>query len=179
VNERPQPIRDASPEDAAAIAAIYAPMVTDSPASFELEAPDAAEIARRIEKTAARYPWFVWDEGGVIGYAYATVYVGRPAYRWSTEVSIYLAPEARGRGIGRELLGVLLEELRARGFVNVIARIALPNPASVSLFESFGFEKVGVTPHIGFKFGRWHDVGEWQLLLAPLPKSPEEPQTPA
>lgn len=165
-------IRAASPQDAAAIAQIYGRVVTETPASFELEPPDEAEMARRIEETSSRFPWIVWDDGGVKGYAYATAFRARAAYRWSVEVSIYLAEEVRGRGVGKHLLDELIEQLRARGFVNVVAGITLPNPASVELFESRGFRNVGTYPKIGHKLGRWHDVGYWQLTLGQLTLGP-------
>ena len=156
-------IRDATADDAAAIAAIYAPLVTETIISFEEEAPPAAEMAERI---AASHVWLVAeDEGEVAGYAYAARFHPRAAYRWSAEASIYLAPAARGRGIGTRLVAELLERLRAMGFVNVFGGTALPNPASERLLESFGFEKVAHWKHAGFKFDAWHDVSWRQLTL--------------
>ena len=156
-------IRDATPADAAAIAAIYAPMVTDTIISFEEEPPSAEEVAERI---AASHVWLVAEEDGdVVGYAYATRFHPRAAYRWSVEVSIYLAPEARGRGVGRELLTPLLARLREMGFVQAFGGTALPNPASERLLESFGFKKIAHWERVGFKFDAWHDVSWRQLTL--------------
>ena len=156
-------IRDATPADAAAIAAIYAPMVTDTIISFEEEPPSADEVARRI---AASHVWLVAEEhGDVVGYAYASPFHPRAAYRWSVEVSIYLAREARGRGVGKELLAPLLDRLREMGFVQAFGGTALPNPASERLLESFGFEKVAHWERVGFKFDAWHDVSWRQLTL--------------
>ena len=156
-------IRDATAADAAAIAAIYAPLVTDTIVSFEEEPPSTAEMAQRI---AAAHVWLVAEEDGeVVGYAYAARFHPRAAYRWSAEASIYLAPEGRGRGVGKQLVTELLDRLRAMGFVNVFGGVALPNPASERLLESFGFKEVAHWEHVGFKFEAWHDVSWHQLTL--------------
>ena len=156
-------VRDAAAADAAAIADIYAPMVTDTIISFEEEPPSAKEMAERI---AASHAWLVAEEDSeVVGYAYATRFHPRAAYRWSTEVSIYLAPAARSRGIGKRLLGELLERLKEMGFVNVFGGTSLPNAASERLLESFGFKKSAHWEHVGFKFDSWHDVSWRQLTL--------------
>ena len=156
-------IRAATPADGAAIAAIYAPMVTDTIISFEEEPPSAEEMAERI---AASHLWLVAEEDGqVVGYAYAARFHPRAAYRWATEVSIYLAPEARGRGIGKELLGTLLDRLREMGFVQAFGGTALPNPASERLLDTFGFKQIALQERVGFKFDGWHDVSWRQLTL--------------
>jgi phosphinothricin acetyltransferase len=156
-------IRDAEAADAAAIAAIYAPLVTDTIISFEEDPPSEQEMAKRI---AASHAWLVAEEeGAVVGYAYAATFHPRAAYRWSAEISIYLAPDARGRGTGKLLLAALLDRLREMGFVNAFGGTALPNPASERLLESFGFEKVAHWEHAGFKFDEWHDVSWRQLTL--------------
>jgi L-amino acid N-acyltransferase YncA len=156
-------IREATPADAAAIAAIYAPLVTETIISFEEEPPSAEEMADRI---AASHVWLVTEEDGdVVGYAYGAPFHPRPAYRWSVEVSIYLAPAARGRGVGKELLTPLLERLREMGFVQAFGGTALPNPASERLLESFGFKKIAHWERVGFKFDAWHDVSWRQLTL--------------
>ncbi|HEU5064049.1 MAG TPA: GNAT family N-acetyltransferase [Solirubrobacterales bacterium] len=167
-------IRDADPaRDAAACAAIYAPHVEGSPVSFEERAPDAAEMAARIEQSRAGHAWLVAErEGEVAGYACATAFQERPAYRWSASVSVYVGASARGRGIGRALYGALFERLRERGFRMACAGITLPNEASVGLHESLGFERVGVNPEIGWKDGAWRDVGWYQLELAPAGEGP-------
>lgn len=165
-------IRPATGDDAGAIAAIYAPFVEETAVSFEEQAPSVREIGRRI---AASHSWLVATLAErTIGYAYAAPFHPRPAYRWSCEVSVYLAEQGRGRGIGRRLLGELLVELRERGFVNVFAGIALPNVASVKLFESSGFEQIALQRDVGFKLGRWHDVGWWQLHLRNAPVPPPD-----
>lgn len=162
-------IRDADPaRDAAACAAIYAPHVEDSPVSFEEETPSAGEMAARIERYGTSHAWLVAErEGRVIGYAYATAFNERPAYRWSTFVSVYVAGEARGEGVGRGLYEVLFERLRERGFRTACAGITLPNEASEALHGRLGFELVGVNRAIGWKQDAWRDVGWYQLELAP------------
>jgi phosphinothricin acetyltransferase len=127
-------IRLAGALDAAAIAAIYRPYVEDSRISFEEAAPDSAEMALRIAgELPGFHPWFVAEEdGGLLGYAASSPFRTRPAYRWTVETGIYLAPEAKGRGVGRALLTVLLKTLERQGYVAAIGAIALPNEASVS-----------------------------------------------
>ena len=169
-------VRDADPaRDAAACAAIYAPHVEGSPVSFEERAPSAEEMAARIERYAASHAWLVAERDGrgrVVGYAYATAFNERPAYRWSAGVSVYVAEGERGRGAGRALYTALFERLRERGFRMACAGITLPNEASVALHEQLGFEPVGVNREIGWKHGAWRDVGWWQLELAPASDGP-------
>ena len=156
-------IRPATPADAAAIQAIYAPIVSETVISFEEEPPTVEEMAGRIESS---HVWLVAErDGEILGYAYAARFHPRAAYRWSTEVSAYLAEGARGQGIGKELVGELLDRLRALGFVNAFAGTALPNDASERLFEGFGFKKIAHWEHVGFKFDAWHDVVWRQLQL--------------
>ena len=171
-------IRLAGPEDAEAIAAIYRPYVEGSRISFEEEAPDAEEIARRMESPL--HPWLVAEEGDrVLGYASSSSYHRRRAYRWTVETSIYLAPEGQGRGLGRELLSRILELLTGQGYVTAIAAIALPNPVSVALHERLGFARAGVYRGVGFKLGEWADVGLWQRDLAPRTGALREPRSAA
>ncbi|MGN6256160.1 MAG: GNAT family N-acetyltransferase [Solirubrobacterales bacterium] len=167
-------IRPADPNrDAAACAEIFAPHVEGSAVSFEEQAPEAAEMAARIERYGASHAWLVAErDGGVVGYAYATPFEQRPAYRWSTFVSVYVSADARGQGVGRALYEALFKRLRQRGFRMACARITLPNEASVGLHEHLGFEPVGVNPEIGWKQGAWRDVGWYQLELAPPPDGP-------
>lgn len=174
-------IRDADPErDAAACAAIYAPYVAATPISFEERPPRATEMTARIERVMASHPWLVAEAAEeVVGYAYGCRFQERPAYRWAAEVSVYVAEANRGGGIGRELYEVLFERLRAQRFQVLFAGITLPNEASVSLHERLGFARVGLTPRIGWKLERWHDVGWWQLeLVPPGDDSPPEPLPP-
>jgi L-amino acid N-acyltransferase YncA len=170
-------IRLATTADAAAIAAIYGPYCTDSRISFEEIAPDAREMARRIEGEKPGYhPWFVAEaDGAMLGYAASSPFRTRPAYRWSVETGLYLAPDAQGQGLGRALLERLIALLERQGYVAVIGAIALPNPASVALHEKLGFSHVGAYRGTGFKQGEWLDVGLWQRDLAPRSAKPAEP----
>jgi L-amino acid N-acyltransferase YncA len=173
-------IRAATPEDAAAISRIYAPYVEGSQVSFELEAPGAAEMRARMEAGGALYPWLVAvDEADEIaGYAYSCAFRPRPAYRFAVETSIYLAAAAQGRGLGPKLYAPLLDLLEAQGFAQAIAAITLPNAASVGLHERLGFRRAGAYERVGYKLGKWWDVGLWQRALAAAADPPAEPGPP-
>jgi len=159
-------IRPARPEDAAGICDIYNHYVLESVVTFEESPVSAAEMAKRIAEITMRLPWLVWEEeGSLLGYAYASPWKLRAAYRHSVEASIYLAPSATRRGIGSTLYKALIEDVRQRGIHAVIGGAALPNPASVALHERLGFEKVAQFRQVGFKFGRWVDVAYWELVL--------------
>lgn len=163
-------------EDAPAIQAIYAPVVRDTAISFEYEAPDVPEMERRIAKVLASRPWLVYRSGGeVLGYAYATGYRERRAYDWNVEVSVYVREDARGRGVARHLYGRLFHLLRALNYRQVIAGATIPNVASERLHASFGFQRMGVLPRAGYKFGQWHDVIFWYLPLQVRTSEAQEP----
>ena len=170
-------IRLADVADAETIAAIYRPYVEESRISFEEKAPDAAEMARRMTGDMPGFhPWFVAEEEGtVLGYAASSPFRTRPAYRWTVEIGVYLAPEAYGRGVGRALLSALLGLLERQGYVAAIGAIALPNEPSVALHEKLGFTYAGAYRQVGFKMGEWLDVGLWQKDLAPRAGTPAEP----
>jgi L-amino acid N-acyltransferase YncA len=170
-------VRLADPaRDAAAVAAIYRPAVEESLASFEEVSPGAEEMAGRISTTLERTPWLVAEERGrVIGYAYAGPHRERAGYRWSVNISVYVAPRSQGRGVGRRLYDELLTVLRRQGFVNAYAGITLPNEASVALHTAIGMRRVGVYERVGFKDGAWHDVAWFQLRLADPVGTPPEP----
>ncbi|MEM7233827.1 MAG: arsinothricin resistance N-acetyltransferase ArsN1 family B [Planctomycetota bacterium] len=162
-------IRVADPErDATAIAAIYRPIVLETATSFEVDPPSSEEMSNRVRSTLETYPWIVAEQAGeVVAYAYGSRLRARSAYRFSVEVSVYLAERARGRGLGRRIYDALLRVLEDLGYANAYAGIALPNEASVRLHESMGFRSIGVFERVGFKRGAWHDVSWWQLELQP------------
>ena len=165
--------------DAAEIAAIYRPYVTDAVTSFELDPPGAAEIGKRLEAVLEAAPWLVCAGAGgageLLGYAYASRHHERAAYRWSVDVAVYIHAAHHRRGVGRALYQTLFSLLRLQGFYVAHAGITLPNAASVGLHESFGFRPVGVYPAVGWKFGAWRDVGWWQLPLQERPAIPASP----
>ena len=162
----PIEIRSATTIDAEAIQRIYAPFVLETAISFEDVPPSVDEMAGRIMSTQKTHPWLVALDGGqVCGYVYASAHRERAAYRYSADTTVYIAPEAQRRGVGRALYAELLPELKRRGVHMAFAGIALPNPASVALHASMGFAPVGIYREVGFKFGRWHDVGWWQRQL--------------
>jgi phosphinothricin acetyltransferase len=170
-------IRVARLADAPQVAEIYAPSVDGAFISFETEAPSADEMRGRIAKTLTTHPWLVHEEGArILGYAYASRHRDRAAYQWSADVSCYVRPEARGRGIGAALYRELLHILAELGYRNAYAGIALPNEASVRLHESVGFEPVGVYRGVGFKHGAWRDVGWWGRRLGALEDDPAPPR---
>lgn len=164
-------IRPARPEDAATIAAIYAPHVLSGTVSFENEAPDTRAMRGRMAASGGLYPWLVattgeaGEEQAILGYAYASPFKDRPAYRWTVETTIYVSGAALGQGAGRLLYDALIDTLVAQGFVQAIGVIALPNDASIALHESVGFRRAGMYREVGFKLGRWVDVGFWQREL--------------
>ncbi len=172
-------IRIADPaRDAARAAEIYRPAVVGSTISFEEEAPDADEMAARMQTVLARTPWLVAedDAGLVVGYAYAGPHRTRAGYRWSVDISVYVDAVARRRGIGRALYSELLPILRRQRFVNAYAGVGLPNPASIRLHESIGMSLVGVYERVGWKLGRWVDVAWYSLRLADPPPGARPPE---
>lgn len=160
-------VRPVKARDAAAICTIYNHYVDHTIVTFEESPVSAGEMKARIRLIASmNFPWLVAEEAGeVLGYAYANKWKERAAYKHSTEVTVYLREAATGRGIGRLLYAQLIARLRELGFRAIIGGIALPNAASVGLHESLGFRKVAHFERVGFKFGRWIDVGYWQLSL--------------
>ncbi len=159
-------IRSANTADAVSVTSIYAPIVENSTISFEEVPPSTKEMARRIAECLNGYAYLVAERNGsVIGFAYAGQHRTRSAYRWSVDVSVYVAENGRRSGVGRALYDALFKRLTYQGFHAAFAGIALPNPASIALHQALGFEQVGVYREVGLKFGRWHDVSWWQRLL--------------
>ena len=169
-------IRPATPEDGAALAAIYAPAVDGAATSFERDPPDAAEMAARVASVVTFTPWLVLEQGGaIVGYAYASRHKERWAYQWSVDTAIYVAPGHHRSGVGRALYAALFPILRRQGFFVAHAGITLPNEGSVRLHESFGFQPIGVYPAVGWKLGAWRDVGWWRLALREPAADPAPP----
>lgn len=172
-------LRQATSEDAAGIAAVYAPYVASTAVSFELAPPTAEEIAARIARVTQHAPWLVVrSEDGVSGYAYLSRHHERAAYRWSVDCAVYVTTARRRSGLGRALYTTLFELGRLQGFCAVHAGVTLPNAASVGLHEAFGFQPIARYPKVGHKLGAWHDVGWWQLELRSRDRPPPELRSP-
>lgn len=169
-------LRETVPADLPAITAIYAEEVLHRTATFELDPPDLAEMARRVAAVRAHdLPWLVAEREGVIeGYAYLSPFRLRPAYRYCTELSIYVSPRAQGQGVGKALMSALIERARQRGLRHLIGAIGdSANRASIGLHRSAGFREAGVWRETGWKFDRWIDVVLMQLDLTPEGGPPE------
>ena len=160
-------VRPATADDAAAVARIYSHYILHTTISFEEQPVGATEMAARIaEVVSGCLPWLAAEQAGqVVGYAYAGKWKGRHAYRYSVETSVYLDPRFTGQGIGTCLYRALLAALREKSIHVAIGGIALPNEASIALHERLGFGKVAHFKEVGHKFGRWIDVGYWQICL--------------
>jgi L-amino acid N-acyltransferase YncA len=170
-------VRFASLRDAEAFVAIYAPIVEATTISFETTPPDVAEMRARIGLQPPNKPWITAErDGAVAGFAYASAFRGRAAYRFGVEVTAYVAESARRAGVGRALYRALFGLLRAQGYRHAFAGITLPNDASVALHRSAGFTEAGVAHAAGYKFGRWHDVAFYECPVAPLDTPPTEPR---
>lgn len=184
----PITIRTATPDDAAALLAIYAPYVTKTAITFEYEVPSEEEFRRRIRTTLEAYPYLVAEQGGkIIGYVYASAFHTRPAYDWNVETSIYIAQDARHTGAGRKLYEALETYLRAQGIVTLYACItypATPDPYvdtnSVDFHSHMGYDLVANFKKSGYKFDRWYDVvwmekeiGAHRTPMAPVKRFPE------
>ncbi|KMJ52298.1 phosphinothricin acetyltransferase [Vogesella sp. EB] len=162
-------VREATPDDAAAICAIYNPYIEYSTISFEEQPVSVGDMAERIAGTQAQgLPWLVAhaEDGELFGYAYASRWRTRPAYRHAMEASIYLRQATVGQGLGKLLYRELLQRLAAQGLRTVIGGVAQPNPASDALHRALGFKQVALFEQVGRKFGRWLDVAYWQLSFS-------------
>jgi L-amino acid N-acyltransferase YncA len=160
-------IRVATPDDAAEVQAIYAPVVQDTTISFEYEPPSVDEMRERISKTLSLLPWLVSldSEGRINGYAYASKHRERAAYQWAVDTSVYVRADSRGQRVGHRLYEQLFKTVTELGYFQAFAGIALPNSASIALHERMGFRPIGVYRRVGFKKGAWWDVGWWQREL--------------
>jgi len=160
-------IRNATPNDANIIASIYNHYVRETAITFEEDEVSAGEIKQRILAIKEdKLPWLVAEESDqLVGYAYASKWKDRCAYRYSVEVTVYLSPSVKKKGWGTKLYQRLFEQLQQLGIHVALGGITLPNPASVALHEKFGMKQVAHFKEVGFKFGQWQDTGYWQLIL--------------
>ena len=169
----PYTFRLAVPEDAAALRAIYEPYVETS-VTFEYDVPSVEEFRQRIVDRVEMYPYIVCEMGGKpVGYAYASRLYERAAYSWAVELSVYLAPESRGAGIGAEIYGRLIELLRLQGVRTVHGKVTYPNPASDKLHRSMGFQLAATLENVGFKNGQWRSINHWQKEIGDFDGVPE------
>jgi L-amino acid N-acyltransferase YncA len=169
-------IRPATGNDAAGILAIYAPYIENTSFTFETGVPSIPAFAERINTYLVNWPWLVYETGGVIaGYAYATRYRERVAYQWCTESSVYVHDDFRRQGIAKALYTALTGILRLQGFRNVYAVINLPNDKSVKFHESCGFTYFATYENVGYKLGKWKNVGWWQLSINDYTDDPPVP----
>jgi len=157
-------IREAKPEDADRIVEIYNYYIANTVITFEEVLISSDEMKKRISE--ASLPWLVYYENhSILGYAYANKWKGRCAYKFSVEVTVYLSPISKSKGIGSKLYKKLFSCLKEKQIHVVMGGISLPNAASIALHEKFGMEKVAHFKQVGFKFGKWIDVGYWQVML--------------
>ncbi|MCA9305767.1 MAG: N-acetyltransferase [Phycisphaerales bacterium] len=159
-------VRASRVDDAGAIAALSNYYIRETAVHFGMREQEPSYFAQIIEHDSVMYPWVTAEAGGrFAGFAKAGLWREREAYAKTVESAVYVERGMEGRGVGRALYGVLLDELRKRGFHTVVAGATMPNEGSVRLHESVGFEFVGRFREVGRKMGAWHDVGWWQLML--------------
>ena len=159
-------VRKVKESDAEALCRIYNNYIAGTTITFEEISLHTDEMVSRIKNITQNYPWLVYEENGkVLGYTYASKWKERSAYRYSVETGTYLDSNYVGKGIGSILKTELLKVLKEKSIHSVICGIALPNPASIALCEKFGFEKVAHLKEVGYKLGKWVDVGYWELIL--------------
>ena len=170
------PIRPATVADLPRILEIYAPYIETTAISFEYIVPTLEEFTRRFLTITAQFPWLVWEEDGtVLGYAYGSLPFERAAYQWSAEASIYLCPEAKGRGIGKSLYAALEEILKRQGYRKVYAIITTANEASVAFHKAVGYRHTATFPDCGYKFGQWYGTVWLEKDLNTWPAPPKSP----
>jgi len=169
-------IRIAAASDAAAILNIYAPYIENTSYTFETEVPRTESFQQRIKDYLQAYPWIVCEINGVIaGYAYASKHRERVAYQWSVESSVYIHDDFHRAGVGKALYSALIKILKLQQFRNVYAVINLPNDKSVAFHESMGFDHFATYKNVGYKLGKWKNVGWWELQLNEYFYEPPEP----
>ena len=171
-------IRLAVEADCKPILEIYAPFITETSITFENAAPTLAEFGKRMADIQKKYPWVVFEQDhNPAGYAYASQFSERAAYDWSVDFSIYVKPQYQGKKIGKALYFALAELLKLQGYYNAYAAITLPNSKSEKLHQGFGFKPIGVYHNVGYKLGKWRDVGWFELKLQDYSPAPATPKT--
>lgn len=169
-------LRLATPADSKALLDIYAPYIQNTSFTFETEVPSIEEFAERIKTYLNNWPWLVCEiDGKIAGYAYATKYRERTAYQWCVESSIYIHDDFQKAGIGKLLYITLFEILKRQGFRNVYAVINLPNEKSVAFHEKLGFTYFATYEQVGYKLGKWKNVGWWRLIVNEFGDEPAAP----
>jgi phosphinothricin acetyltransferase len=169
-------LRLATPADSKAILDIYAPYIENTSFTFETEVPTVKEFSERIATYLSNWPWLVCEvDGKIAGYAYATKYRERTAYQWCVESSIYIHDDFQKAGIGKSLYSALFEMLKRQGFTTVYAVINLPNEKSVAFHEKLGFHYFATYQKVGYKLGKWKNVGWWQLSINEYGNEPAAP----
>jgi phosphinothricin acetyltransferase len=169
-------IRLANESDAAGILAIYAPYIANTSFTFETEIPNEQAFSERINSYLQYWPWLVCEtDGKIAGYAYGSKYRERTGYQWCVECSVYIHDEFLRSGVGRALYTPLFELLKQQGYRNVYAVINLPNDRSVNFHESCGFKYFATYENVGYKLGKWKNVGWWQLIINEYKPEPAPP----
>jgi len=173
-------IRQATPDDLSAMLEIYRPYIEQSVISFEMALPSPEDFQQRVLAVQKDLPWLIFEgqDGSLLGYAYAGKHRARAAYQWSADVSVYTPERAHGKGVAVRLYNHILTTLKVLGYYNAYAGITIPNPKSVYFHQKMGFEPIGVYKKVGYKFGQWHDVGWWSLVLQSHPESAEDLKAP-
>ena len=169
-------IRQATVQDLPRILEIYRPYVENTAISFEYTVPTLEEFTKRFLSITSQFPWLVWEENGVIlGYAYGSLPFERAAFQWSAEASIYLCPEACGKGIGKQLYAALEQLLQRQGYRKVYAIITTANAHSVAFHQAVGYRHTATMPDCGFKLGKWHGTVWMEKELNTWDTPPREP----
>lgn len=169
-------IRQATVQDVPRILEIYAPYVENTAISFEYTVPSLEAFTQRFLGITAEFPWLVWEENGeIMGYAYGSLPFERAAYQWNAEASIYLCPEAKGKGIGRKLYAALEDLLQKQGYKKVYAIITTANEASVAFHKAVGYRHTASFPDCGYKFGNWYGTIWMEKDLNHWDAPPQEP----
>lgn len=172
-------VRLATPDDAEAMLKIYSPYVRDTVFTFEYDPPTVEEFRARIEKTLEQYPWFLFEiNGEVLGYAYAGPNYTRPAYSWTAETSVYVAPRMHGKGMAVALYTSLEDALTAQGYRVIYALVCGENAPSMAFHKKQGFHEIGLYKKTGFKMGRWLDVAVLEKVLDSSGEPPAAPPLP-